>query len=570
MDDNIAQFIAFTNASVIDAEGYLQVSDGNLNQAIQLFFDTGGAAMGGAPQAHSPPPQPRAQTTTHQGSSHHDAIAVGESDNDDDYEEDDELRAAIQASHPGGSSQRTTRSRAAAAPHNPAVEDDEAMARRLQEELYGSAGGFEETNGVRAPIGKTTETLVDPDEEYLEQMSSRMRVPRPAGRVGIFNQRLPSGAVWGESGSSSRRRLAEATGGASDQSAKSQSLAEMYRPPFEIIRHETFEEAREIAKDEKKWILVNIQDDSIFDCQVLNRDIWKANEVKDTIKENFIFLQYNRAGIDGQTYVRLYFPHAIDVPPTSSLNPFPIIAIVDPRTGEQVKVWAETPKKSLEFVMQLHEFLERYSLHDNARNPIQRNAKAKVDVDHMTEAEMLEVAMRRSLKGDADAESANHDPDELTRGSGPLQSKSSGKQKQREDEDLMDFDEDQEAMDEEPQHAEPEALTPFQTISQTNHHTQPKPGTPRTTRIQFKFADGARVVHGFGLDESVTRIYEYVKADLLPEMAQKKGEEVTPATSAKPFELVSVGKNLIDFLDLTVEKAGLQMAAVMVEFVESD
>ncbi len=57
---------------------------------------------------------------------------------------------------------------------------------------------------------------------------------------------------------------------------------------------------------------------------------------------------------------------------------YPHIAIVDPRTGEQVKVWSGAPViKAPDFLMQLHEFLDRYSLKQNARNPV---AKRKPEV----------------------------------------------------------------------------------------------------------------------------------------------------------------------------------------------
>ena len=49
-----------------------------------------------------------------------------------------------------------------------AIDDDEAMARRLQEELY--AGGNQsndfDSEGVRAPIARTTETLVGPGADW--------------------------------------------------------------------------------------------------------------------------------------------------------------------------------------------------------------------------------------------------------------------------------------------------------------------------------------------------------------------------------------------------------------------
>ncbi|KAF8463264.1 hypothetical protein BDZ91DRAFT_731872, partial [Kalaharituber pfeilii] len=553
MDEKITSFISITGTTTKNAEGYLLVSDGNLEQAIQLFFDTGGANM--SEQATSR--NPRASTGNRPTQR---SIGITRNELDDDTnmlqdEEDQDFLAAVEASRQSASPATGTTGRGAA---NTAslYDEDEAMARRLQEEIYADAGNVE-SGGVRAPIAKTTEVLVGPEDDYIEQMSSRAR-RRNVGRPGIFNQRPPSGSVWGE-GHASRHHLAEATGGASEQTKKQQTLAEMYRPPYEIMEHLSFEEARDQAKEVKKWILINVQDSSIFDCQVLNRDIWKTKEVKDTIKENFIFLQYDRSGRDGQTYVRLYFPHAIDVPPTSSLNPFPIIAIVDPRTGEQVKVWSETPKRPLEFVMQLHEFLDRYSLHDFAKNPVQRQTKPKVDVDHMTEEEMLDLAMRNSLNN-GDSSLGVHDPDELTRAGLPKK----GKEKQAEEINLMEFEDALGAAGS----SAPTELTPFQAIPKNNHHVEPPQG-PGTTRIQFKLADGSRIVRRFALDDKVTRIYEFVKADLLPEQAAKRGEEVTEATSDRQFELVSMGKNLIDCLNLNLDQAGLKMGTVMIEFVDN-
>lgn len=564
MDGNIASFINITGASTQNAESYLRVADGVFEKAVELYFDMGGADMdipasSNAPAA-SAPNQPS-------GASLNAPIEVDESDDTMMIDEDDDdFRVALEASRSARPTQGNSAPATAGATRlGEQWDDDEAIARRLQEEFYSDMGP-QEVNGVRAPIARTTETLVGPDDEYLEQMTARVRGGRSGGngRGGILNSRtptMPSGGVW-DVGPAFRHRLAGAISGASEQSVNQRSLAEMFRPPYEIIEHLEFDEARDHAKEIKKWILVNIQDTLIFDCQVLNRDIWKAKEVKDTIKENFIFLQYDKAGIDGQKYVRLYFPHTIDVPPTSPLNPFPIIAIIDPRTGEQVKVWTDTPKEPLEFVMQLHEFLERYSLDNSVKNPVQKpnQTARKLDVDHMTEDEMLKEAMMRSLNNGEEAAGVHHDPDELTR----EQERDKGKGKQPEEVNLMEFDDDV------PSSSTPAAKTPFQIISKTNHHVEPPMGSPGITRIQFKLADGSRVVRRFALGDQVSRLYEWIKADLLPEQAAKKGEEVTETTSDKPFELVSMGKNLIDRLDSTLEEAQLKMGTVMIEFVDNE
>ena len=61
------------------------------------------------------------------------------------------------------------RSQAPSAPRaavGSSYEDDEAMARRLQEEAYGAGGGGAGMDDIRAPMARTTETLVGPDANW--------------------------------------------------------------------------------------------------------------------------------------------------------------------------------------------------------------------------------------------------------------------------------------------------------------------------------------------------------------------------------------------------------------------
>ncbi|KAL7268631.1 UBX domain protein Ubx2 [Rhizina undulata] len=529
MDELVAQFTAITDAPARKAEAYIRISDGDIQDAIQLYFETGGADLDVDPSV-AIPSEPAPQRSS-----------SGESNNPimvEDDDEDDDIREAIRAS--AGDAPRSGSSGPAATDY----EDDEAMARRLQEELYGE-GPPSGSNGVRAPIARTRETLVGPGEEYGDWPS----VPSGGGRRGIFSQR--SRGVWDAEVSASpeyrRRFLSEATNGASESSSKSNMLAEIFRPPYEIIYRLDFEHARIEARELERWILINVQDESIFDSQVLNRDIWKDEEVKSTVKEHFLFLQFDRTGRDGRDYIRLYMPTAAD--PNALIgrdsNLFPHIAIIDPRTGEQVKVWGETPKSPMEFVMQLHEFLERYSLRADAKNPVQRKTKQK-DVTSMTEDEMLQLALQNSMGNGGDPSSSrNHDPDELT--------------KSDNEEDLMEVDQSagkgkQVAVEQ----------TPFQKIKGDNHHQEP-PNNSETTRIQFKLHDGSKVVRRFLLNDKVERLFEYVKADLLPEQAAKNGQE---RTQDQEFELICMGKKLIEILDVTIVEAGLRMGTVMVEIME--
>lgn len=319
----------------------------------------------------------------------------------------------------------------------------------------------------------------------------------------------------------------------------------MYRPPFELMSRLPWDTAREEGRENERWLLINIQDPSIFDCQLLNRDLWKDPGVRDTVKENFIFLQYNKDDERGLQYLQYYFQGS-DVS-----DNYPHIAIVDPRTGEQVKVWSGPPViKAADFLMQLHEFLDRYSLKQNARNPV---AKRKPDIpkekklEAMTEEEMLEMALKNSLEGASADKIA--DPDELTRSIGDIK----GKGKAEDSENVSMTEEEEEEADEQ----EAASISIFQSIPSDHVHTEPPADPATTTRIQFRHPSG-RVIRRFALTDPVRRIYEWLKSE--PPLDEKSGVV---------FELNAMGKNLIDELDTSIQDAGLKNGTVMIGYLEN-
>ncbi|KAF3906532.1 hypothetical protein ABW20_dc0107457 [Dactylellina cionopaga] len=570
--DLLAQFTSITDSSVPKAEQYLQITDWNLEQALQLFFDSDGADLGGraaASTSAAAPPQPApAAPTTHQhhhGRTSSDAISI-------DDEEVDELEAARAQAAAGPPASTGGGGGTAAAIPRPNLnihEDDEAMARRLQEELYaetsgGNASGWQEGDfdDVRAPMARTTETLVGPDDDYLRRMvEARNRAaaasrPQARGPVGIFNQREPEEdpLAFGDDTPSAtrRRRLAQATNGASEVSSRASRLAELYTPPFDIMTRADFSSARDIGKERLKWLMVNIQDSSVFDSQVLNRDVWKDPAIKSTIQENFIFLQYATDSAEGMHYCNLYLNNKFPLPD------FPHVGIIDPRTGEMLKTWSRVPDKN-EFLMQLHEFLERYSLDPSVKMPVQQKPKERQKgVEHMTEEEMMQFALQQSLgveaRGDDPMESS--DPDLLTKAEGK-------KAVQVAEEDLINLDEDEPmATTGASASAAAEPISVFASIAKNKSHSEPPANAPGVTRVQFRLPDGSRVVRRFALADKVERIFEYLKADLLPEQAKKAGDE---GLADKEFQLIGLGKNLIDLLDMSIEEAGLKSASIMVD-----
>lgn len=350
------------------------------------------------------------------------------------------------------------------------------------------------------------------------------------------------GSIWNNASGnadSSPSTSSRAAIGGSSSSSKTSALAEMFRPPFEIMYRHSWEEARREGREAEKWLLVNIQDPSIFDCQVLNRDIWKNPGIMETVKENFIFMQYAKDDPRGTQYIQFYF-HGRD-----NDEAYPHIAILDPRTGEQLKVWSGLPApRAPDFLIQLHEFLDRYSLKASAKNPVAKrkpDTKKETHVEKMTEEQMLEMALQNSL-APAGSSRRDSDPDDLTRNVDHLAS-SNGRASE-DDLPMVDVPTDP---------ANGSSTSPFASISSSVPHSEPSPEIP-STRIQFRHPNG-RVVRRFGLTESVRRIYEWLKASPL------EGKE------GLDFELICMSKNLIDHLDETVEQAGLKNSSVMVEFV---
>ncbi|CZR50831.1 probable UBX5 UBX (ubiquitin regulatory X) domain-containing protein [Phialocephala subalpina] len=541
MDESIDHFIAFTDTNAEVARRYLGLTDNIAEQAIQLYFDSPDLATASEPSAPPIPTSTRPEVPHASRPAPQQPAAKDDSDDDMDLDHDEE--SEDDTSH------------AAAVARAADYEDDEAMARRMQEELYagGDASAGFDAEGVRAPIGRVTETLVDAhggwgDQDdmhaaVLQQMRARRQGGASgSGRPGVFNQRaVPS--IWDESADPSARReaLAQATGGASEQSSKAARLAELFRPPFELMRQVSWDTARDQGKEETKWILVNVQDLALFECQQLNRDIWKHDGIKELVRENFIFIQYGKDDPRGQSYINYYFPLK------DSPDAYPHIAIVDPRTGEQVKVWSGPPvPEAGDFLMQLVEFLDRYSLDVTKKNPVARRKpeKAKsLDVDRLTEEEMLDLALQNSLATNGGGGPKGEDPDELTKSFGDV---SKGKGKETE-----------EAEETESTNGNGGAsfASPFSQIPSNNPHIEPAAG-PGVVRIQFRHPTG-RVVRRFRTDETVRRIFEWLKAEPL------EGKE------GVRFDIKGMGKDdLLEYLDETVQNAGLANGTLMVEFLE--
>lgn len=188
MEDVIPTFVAITGATPDVARGFLELNGGDFERAVALFYESPDLVSGvgaGAASSAPAPPNPRPTRT----SGREDASGVIHIDSDDD---DDVDMQFVDDDSDKDDSERATAMQAA---HLAQEEEDAAMAKRLQEELYsensrpGGVPGLGDDDDVRAPIARTTETLVAPDpawgthddgleNAFLEQMRQRRQPPR--------------------------------------------------------------------------------------------------------------------------------------------------------------------------------------------------------------------------------------------------------------------------------------------------------------------------------------------------------------------------------------------------------
>lgn len=433
------------------------------------------------------------------------------------------------------------------------LSDDALLAQKLQQEAY---QGQEDVREADATVHRH-ETLVD---LYDNGFSYAPPQPRPTdifgtGRVGIFNQRFDEeeqdyyesrdyemdglrdleSRVSDESASDSdepvvvgedgveppraRRRLNRAV---RDQELTStqRRLAQLFKPPFDIMARLDLDSAKVEGRQRRRWLLVNIQDATEFQCQVINRDFWADSRVKARVKDSFIFLQYQHDLPHGASYVNFY-----------GAERFPHLLILDPLTGERVYKWTEGEVPPVEpWLDDVDRFLERFLLAPGSSNPIVTH-EPRFDPDALSEEQQIEFAMKQSIQNNTGTSAAN----------------------------AISLD-DEEA----PTIAEPTIELPtdaFSTIQPVDH-AEPTEGA--VTRIQIRFPNGKRLIRKFGLASSkVSSIYEWLKFILLAE----NDASVYGLGPEDRFNLSNVGSKakLIDSLDQTIEEAGLKNASVLLE-----
>jgi hypothetical protein len=428
---------------------------------------------------------------------------------------------------------------------------DEAVAKKLQEEAYGDEVREADVNVHRH------ETLVD--GFGIEPSGFAMNHNRPTdifgnGRVGIFNQRFDDAEneyyqqrieeleddddddddendyhdaeneddiiIIDSDGDdenepvtrpmSRRNRLMQER--QAQLTSTQRRLANLFRPPFDIMTVADLDTARQKGKAEKKWLLVNIQDPSEFQSQVLNRDFWSNSLIKSIVQQNFIFLQYQNNSPNGINYINFYHT-----------DTFPHIAILDSWTGERLKCWKDGEVPDVRaWSREVEQFLSEFSLNPSVQNPMVHH-ETKFDPDLLTEEQQIEFAIKHSL-----ASSGSNENNTI---------------------DVADDDEEIEVESN---------LDPFDAII-AKEHLEPQESS---TRLQIRFPNGKRLVHKFALNDTVLEIYQwlkYVLSNNLEDYGLQSNDHFNLTNSSnRTFKF-------IDSLNSTIEESNLRNASILLE-----
>ncbi|POM61653.1 hypothetical protein PHPALM_29303, partial [Phytophthora palmivora] len=190
----------------------------------------------------------------------------------------------------------------------------------------------EEDNVVRAPDPSKRQRLVDSEMDLLRPMRHLRDQNRDFAAESIAAMTAGSiSTAFGGPGAVAFGEAPSNSNGSEDASNdRTRDLSTLFQPPTTIMFHGTYADARTHAKNEGKWLLVNIQDEIVFASHMLNRDTWSDDVVQNLVASGFVFWQNYWASEHGKKFCSLY---QID------RDSLPIVVIIDPRTGEIRQRW---------------------------------------------------------------------------------------------------------------------------------------------------------------------------------------------------------------------------------------
>eukprot|EP00635_Sarcinochrysidales_sp_CCMP3193_P005391 CAMPEP_0118906340 /NCGR_PEP_ID=MMETSP1166-20130328/10074_1 /TAXON_ID=1104430 /ORGANISM="Chrysoreinhardia sp, Strain CCMP3193" /LENGTH=450 /DNA_ID=CAMNT_0006845645 /DNA_START=43 /DNA_END=1395 /DNA_ORIENTATION=+ len=154
-------------------------------------------------------------------------------------------------------------------------------------------------------------------------------------------------------------------------------LAKLFAAPTKLIFRGDFQAARKAGKDDRKWLLVVLVDESSFANAEMNRDVWADETVAAVVESQFVLWMRPHVDREAVVYADRY-DRDRTTPPKTTVGPLaalhkvhpthPHIAVVDPRTGR--RLWFKEGKLGADAVVEfLTDVADRHSMEDVPRKP---------------------------------------------------------------------------------------------------------------------------------------------------------------------------------------------------------
>lgn len=459
-DESITSFMTVTGADTAIATQYLTVSNWEVAKAVNLYMENGGSSLAGASGS---------MDTNH---------------------------TSVQNPPPPIRSTRTAAAAPSSSSMNPNTSHDEQLARQLASSM--------EDDDVRAPDPSRKQRLMDDDDDDLSY-----------SRIGL--RRRITGAEEKDDIDAINATFMEDRGGFGEEGLTSRSsLTSMFRPPLRLLYRGTFSSAMKAAKEQGKWLLVNIQDETVFTSHMLNRDTWSDDIVQNVVESGFVFWQNYWSNEPTRKYISLY---------PLQREELPHIAIIDPRSGQRLAQWTGflSPQDLTE---KLSDFCDQHPIpegHASTAAPTpaeQQHHNPFPSGEGISEDAQLAAAIAASLEENSGASN-----------------------------EVINVDESEEGKDEtheEEEETKEEELDP-----------EPAAGTAGVTRIQIRAPDGKRLIRRFLKTEPVSHIWTFIRQEI-PESRRANFEVRTAIPPAN-----------IDYsTETTIEEAKLANASLLIQWSE--
>ncbi|MCL7047106.1 hypothetical protein MKW94_026528 [Papaver nudicaule] len=157
-------------------------------------------------------------------------------------------------------------------------------------------------------------------------------------------------------------------------------------------------QTKQVAADQDKWLIVNLQSTKEFSSHMLNRDTWANETVAETIGTNFIFWQVYDDTTEGKKVCTYY-----------NLVSSPVVLVLDPITGQKMRLWSGMiqPERLLEELLPFmdggpkdhHVALPHKRPRETSQAPTLKPKDALLGADETTEGdEELALALAASME----------------------------------------------------------------------------------------------------------------------------------------------------------------------------